>query len=79
MSPYEIGYHGFDPAKTRPMFQEALEVLVTGMTSARLTYRGEHYRYDDVPMELTPFNGPIRRSGTRRATSTASRGPPLRT
>src|SRR5512138_1498915 len=54
VSPYEIGYHGFDPAHTRAMFQEALAVLVAGMTSPRLTYRGEHYRYDDVPMELAP-------------------------
>src|SRR5256712_13049649 len=23
VSPYEIGYHGLDPARTRPMFQEA--------------------------------------------------------
>src|SRR6059036_381673 len=37
VSPYEVGYHGFDPARTRPMFQEALDVLVAGMTSTRLT------------------------------------------
>ena len=58
VSPYEVGYHGFDPARTRPMFEEALEVLVTGMTSPRLTYHGEHYRYDDVPMELAPQQRP---------------------
>src|SRR5437879_4123188 len=29
-----------------------------GMTSTRLTYRGEHYRYDDVPMELAPLQRP---------------------
>ena len=34
VSPYEVGYHGLDPARTRPMFQEALAVLVAGMTSA---------------------------------------------
>jgi alkanesulfonate monooxygenase SsuD/methylene tetrahydromethanopterin reductase-like flavin-dependent oxidoreductase (luciferase family) len=58
VSPYEVGYHGLDPARTRRMFQEALEVIVAGMTSARLTYRGEHYRYDDVPMELAPLQRP---------------------
>src|SRR5437660_516223 len=30
VSPYEVGYHGFDPARTRPMVQEALEVLPAG-------------------------------------------------
>ena len=58
VSPYEVGYHGFDPARTRAMFQEALEIIVTGLTSPRLTYRGEHYRYDDVPMELAPLQRP---------------------
>jgi alkanesulfonate monooxygenase SsuD/methylene tetrahydromethanopterin reductase-like flavin-dependent oxidoreductase (luciferase family) len=58
VSPYEVGYHGFDPARTRAMFQEALEVIVTGLTSPRLTYRGEHYRYEDVPMELAPVQRP---------------------
>jgi alkanesulfonate monooxygenase SsuD/methylene tetrahydromethanopterin reductase-like flavin-dependent oxidoreductase (luciferase family) len=58
VSPYEVGYHGLDPASTRPVFQEALEVIVKGLTSARLTHRGEHYRYDDVPMELAPLQRP---------------------
>ncbi len=58
VSPYEVGYHGFDPTCTRAMFQEALEVIVTGLTSPRLTYHGEHYRYDDVPMELAPLQRP---------------------
>src|SRR5262249_62240873 len=47
-----------DPARTRHMFQEALDVIVMGMTSPRLTFRGEHYRYDDVPMELAPLQRP---------------------
>ena len=58
VSPYEVGYHGLDPARTRPMFQEALEVIVAGLTCERLTYRGEHYHYDDVPMELAPLQRP---------------------
>ena len=58
VSPYEVGYHGFDPGRTRAMFQEALAVIVAGLTSARLTHRGEHYHYDDVPMELGPLQQP---------------------
>src|SRR3989454_12223728 len=58
VSPYEVGYHGFDPARTRPMFQEALDVLVAGVTSARLTSRGGHYRYDRVAVELAPAQHP---------------------
>jgi alkanesulfonate monooxygenase SsuD/methylene tetrahydromethanopterin reductase-like flavin-dependent oxidoreductase (luciferase family) len=58
VSPYEIGYHGLDPARTRAMFQEALAVIVAGLTSERLRYKGEHYRYDNVPMELAPLQRP---------------------
>jgi alkanesulfonate monooxygenase SsuD/methylene tetrahydromethanopterin reductase-like flavin-dependent oxidoreductase (luciferase family) len=58
VSPYELGYHGRDPARSRPMFEEALAVLLAGMTSKRLTHAGEYYRYDDVPMELAPLQRP---------------------
>src|SRR3989442_7812390 len=58
VSPYEVGYHGLDPARTRPMFQEAPEGIVAGLTSGRLTHRGEHYRYNDVPIELAPLQRP---------------------
>src|SRR3989454_7639850 len=49
-SPYEVGYSGFYPRRTPPTFQEALEVIVAGLTCERLTYRGEHHHYDGVPM-----------------------------
>jgi alkanesulfonate monooxygenase SsuD/methylene tetrahydromethanopterin reductase-like flavin-dependent oxidoreductase (luciferase family) len=58
VSPYEIGYHGLDPAGTRPMFEEALSVLIAGLTCDRLTHKGHYYHYDDVPMELKPVQQP---------------------
>jgi alkanesulfonate monooxygenase SsuD/methylene tetrahydromethanopterin reductase-like flavin-dependent oxidoreductase (luciferase family) len=58
VSPYEVGYHGLDPARTRAMFEEALAVIITGLTSERLTYKGEYYRYEAVPMELAPCQQP---------------------
>lgn len=58
ISPYEVGYHGLTVERTRPMFLEALSVLVAGMTSERLTYKGEYYQYDNVPMELAPLQKP---------------------
>src|SRR5439155_11578255 len=54
VSPYELGYHGLDPAASRAMFQEALAVLVAGLTHEQLTYEGKYYRYERVPMELQP-------------------------
>jgi alkanesulfonate monooxygenase SsuD/methylene tetrahydromethanopterin reductase-like flavin-dependent oxidoreductase (luciferase family) len=36
VSPYEVGYHGLDAGRTRPLFEEALAVIVAGMTNERL-------------------------------------------
>ena len=58
VSPYELGYFGVDSEKTRAMFNEALAVLVAGMTHDRLTFHGEYYNFDDVPMELGPCQQP---------------------
>ena len=55
VSPYELGYFGVDISGTRPIFDEALAVLVAGMTNERLTFEGNHYQYHDVPMELRPL------------------------
>lgn len=58
VSPYELGAFGRDAARSRPMFEEALAVLLAGLTSERLTHKGEYYHYDDVPMELAPLQKP---------------------
>ena len=58
VSPYELGYFGVDPSGTRAIFNEALSVLVRGLSSKRLTFEGAHYTYRDVPMELQPYQRP---------------------
>jgi len=58
VSPYELGHFGVDAGGTRPIFDEALAVLVAGMTNERLTFEGNNYRYDNVPMELRPLQQP---------------------
>jgi alkanesulfonate monooxygenase SsuD/methylene tetrahydromethanopterin reductase-like flavin-dependent oxidoreductase (luciferase family) len=58
ISPYELGYFGVDDAQSRSIFDEALAVVIAGLTQDRLTFEGRHYRYDDVPMELRPLQQP---------------------
>ena len=58
ISPYELGYFGVDDAQSRSIFDEALAVVLAGLTQDRLTFEGRHYRYDDVPMELRPLQRP---------------------
>ena len=58
VSPYELGFFGVDAAGSRPIFSEALAVVIAGLTSERLTFEGEHFRFDNVPMELRPLQEP---------------------
>ena len=58
VSPYELAYFGVDAAGTRAIFDETLAVLVAGMTNERLTFEGNHHRYNNVPMELQPLQRP---------------------
>jgi alkanesulfonate monooxygenase SsuD/methylene tetrahydromethanopterin reductase-like flavin-dependent oxidoreductase (luciferase family) len=58
ISPFELRFHGVDPDSSRARFHEVLAVLVAGMTSDRLSFDGEFYRYEDVPMEVPPLQRP---------------------
>ena len=58
VSPFELNYHNYDPDTARAVYEEALEILMSGMTSDRLNYEGEHFTYRDVPMELRPLQAP---------------------
>jgi alkanesulfonate monooxygenase SsuD/methylene tetrahydromethanopterin reductase-like flavin-dependent oxidoreductase (luciferase family) len=58
VSPFELAYYGIPFMDSREIFDEALEVIVAGLRSERLTHRGPHYRFDGVPMELGPRQRP---------------------
>ena len=58
ISPIELGYWGLDPEAAPAMYREALEVVLAGLAGGPLTYHGEHYHFDDVPMELAPVQRP---------------------
>lgn len=58
VSPFELAYLGISFMDSREIFEEALDVIVKGLRGERLTHRGKHYRFDDVPMELRPLQQP---------------------
>ena len=58
VSPFELNYHNYDPDTAREVYEEALEVILEGMTSDSLSYEGKHFTYRDVPMELRPLQQP---------------------
>jgi alkanesulfonate monooxygenase SsuD/methylene tetrahydromethanopterin reductase-like flavin-dependent oxidoreductase (luciferase family) len=58
VSPLEIGYFGFDPAKSQAMYVEAYQVILQAMRERTLTFKGEYYNFDSVPFHLDPLQRP---------------------
>jgi alkanesulfonate monooxygenase SsuD/methylene tetrahydromethanopterin reductase-like flavin-dependent oxidoreductase (luciferase family) len=57
-SPIELGYFGQDPAKAQSIYAEGLELVIKGMTEKTLSFAGEHFQFDNVPMAIAPFQKP---------------------
>jgi alkanesulfonate monooxygenase SsuD/methylene tetrahydromethanopterin reductase-like flavin-dependent oxidoreductase (luciferase family) len=57
-SQIEAGMYGNDPDKAEQMYVEGLEIIMRGLTQKRLDYQGEFFKFDDVPIELEPFQKP---------------------
>jgi alkanesulfonate monooxygenase SsuD/methylene tetrahydromethanopterin reductase-like flavin-dependent oxidoreductase (luciferase family) len=57
-SPIELEIFGQDPAKAEAVYREGLELIIKGMTERRLTFRGETFQLDDVPVAVEPLQKP---------------------
>src|ERR1700686_1449761 len=51
-SPSELIYYGQQPHDAQGIYAEMLELVLKGLTEKVLSFRGERYRFDDVPMEI---------------------------
>jgi alkanesulfonate monooxygenase SsuD/methylene tetrahydromethanopterin reductase-like flavin-dependent oxidoreductase (luciferase family) len=58
VSPIEVGFFGVDPEAGPRQFPEALKLIKQGLTADELTFRGEFYDFDRVPMVLRPAQKP---------------------
>jgi len=56
--PYEVQRFGVNPEEGRPMFDEALVVLLKGLSNDQLDFQGEYYSYEDIKMWLRPYQLP---------------------
>jgi alkanesulfonate monooxygenase SsuD/methylene tetrahydromethanopterin reductase-like flavin-dependent oxidoreductase (luciferase family) len=56
--PYEMAYFDLHHLETEEIYQEALEVILQGLTSEVLDHRGPRYTYRKVPMVLRPLQQP---------------------
>jgi alkanesulfonate monooxygenase SsuD/methylene tetrahydromethanopterin reductase-like flavin-dependent oxidoreductase (luciferase family) len=58
ISPIELAFLGVDAEEAPGRYAEALEVLLRGMATDRLTFEGEHWALRDVPIEVAPVQRP---------------------
>jgi len=58
VSPIELGFYGLDMAEQRGRFDEALAVLIAGLSSEVLDFQGRYHAFEAVPMALRPVQRP---------------------
>jgi alkanesulfonate monooxygenase SsuD/methylene tetrahydromethanopterin reductase-like flavin-dependent oxidoreductase (luciferase family) len=58
VSPIEVGFFGVDPEAGPRQFPEALQVIKQGLTVDVLSFSGEFYDFEQVPMALRPLQKP---------------------
>jgi alkanesulfonate monooxygenase SsuD/methylene tetrahydromethanopterin reductase-like flavin-dependent oxidoreductase (luciferase family) len=56
--PAELIYYGQKPEEAQQVYGEALELITKGLTERTLTFEGQFFRFDAVPMELAPCQKP---------------------
>ena len=58
VSPYELKFHNVEHDQSRDIFIDAFNCIRAGLTTDRLTYKGDIYVYENVPIALHPLQQP---------------------
>jgi len=58
VSPEELAIYGVDIAESRERFQECFEILLMGLRTGRVDYRGRYYTVDGAPLSVGPYQQP---------------------
>jgi alkanesulfonate monooxygenase SsuD/methylene tetrahydromethanopterin reductase-like flavin-dependent oxidoreductase (luciferase family) len=58
VSPYELKYHKVEHDQSREIFIDAFKCISAGLVTDSLSYKGEHYVYEDVPIAMRPLQQP---------------------
>lgn len=54
----EMGFFGLAEEDRRTKFDEAMEILLKGLTQDRLDHQGSYWQFDDVPLRAKPVQQP---------------------
>lgn len=57
ISPIEGGFYGVGKEAVE-LYEESLEIILSGLEHGRLNYSGKHFNFNDVPLELQPIQHP---------------------
>ena len=58
VSPYELKFHKVEHDQSREIFIDAFKCLSAGLVTDKLSYAGEHFVYENVPIALKPLQQP---------------------
>jgi alkanesulfonate monooxygenase SsuD/methylene tetrahydromethanopterin reductase-like flavin-dependent oxidoreductase (luciferase family) len=58
ISPYELAYYGVSHLEAPHIHREGLEVLMAALTQDVVDFRGDYFRFFNVPIELKPLQQP---------------------
>jgi alkanesulfonate monooxygenase SsuD/methylene tetrahydromethanopterin reductase-like flavin-dependent oxidoreductase (luciferase family) len=58
ISPHELAYYGVAPEMAQALYREASAVILKALSAKTLTFHGEHFRFDEVPIEMMPVQKP---------------------
>src|SRR3569833_893165 len=57
-SPIELDLFGTDPADARDIYDEALAIVVRGLSERSVSFKGKHFSFENVPIEIEPLQKP---------------------
>ena len=58
ISAIESGYYGLDAADVTVMYQEYYQIIIKAMTSEQLTFDGNYFSVENMPIEMAPLQIP---------------------
>ena len=58
ISAIESGYFGLDSADVKAMYQEYYQIIIKAMTSEQLTFKGDYFSVENMPLEIKPAQTP---------------------
>jgi alkanesulfonate monooxygenase SsuD/methylene tetrahydromethanopterin reductase-like flavin-dependent oxidoreductase (luciferase family) len=56
--PFEISYYGQNAEERQQIYAERLELIMKAFTVKSLTWKGRYDQFENVPMEMEPFQKP---------------------